>query len=339
MPKRTNKRTILFFGVSLTDMPPIGHRVEYSRIEKVKEAYDKNGAFHLEADFGSTTTHLRRAVEENNPTILHISCHGKLTGEMWLADRKTKGKKKVPVDALAKFIEYHNKTIECVFLNSCYSTSLAEKIKQRVNYVVASSSTIPVTVAIEFAQDFYYRLFAEDDYEESFCYAYNRIEMDSLTKEVYPVLYKNGVQSDLAKKIEDLKAKATVIEEDSQSIEQKRSALRKHSKYGELWKLLQEKRKAFARFAVEDVTRGWDEDEKAFLLLETANIFENVLDSILLEDKIHLVGYVLPATFEKSNYVHSLQELLNRISTYREFPKDGIKILKEYMEYLLDEIG
>jgi len=101
-----------------------------------------------------TPKDLRDALSEVQPHIVHFCGHG--TGTQGLVFETEGGEPQiVSTEALEQLFEIFSDTIECVFLNACYSEEQAGAIAKHINYVIGMNNKVGDRAAVKFARDFY----------------------------------------------------------------------------------------------------------------------------------------------------------------------------------------
>lgn len=129
---------------------------------------------------------LRRALLEYEPHIVHFCGHGEETG---LMVENEQGKATlVSSGALSGLFELFSDSVECVFLNACYSQLQAEAINQHIPYVIGMRQGITDKAAIEFAVGFYDALGAGKSIEEAFKFGRNAIQLYNIPEHLTPIL-------------------------------------------------------------------------------------------------------------------------------------------------------
>ncbi|GAB1543772.1 hypothetical protein NUACC21_64480 [Scytonema sp. NUACC21] len=129
---------------------------------------------------------LYRALLDYQPQIVHFSGHG--VGSDGLALENNSGLVQlVSTQSLAGLFELFKETIECVFLNACYSETQADAIHQHINYVVGMTQTIGDRSAIDFAKGFYDALGAGKSYEFAYKFGCSAIALQGISEWETPV--------------------------------------------------------------------------------------------------------------------------------------------------------
>ncbi len=122
-----------------------------------------------------------------NPSILHYSGHSAVEGIFMFDDKQQ------PVLADVKSIQKifeANKSklkIECLILNSCYSKTQADALKNYTKYIIGTTNAVPDDDALLFSQGFYKGVFNELDYKNAFDGSLAALELndDEETAEIY----------------------------------------------------------------------------------------------------------------------------------------------------------
>ena len=97
---------------------------------------------------------IRRALAEEQPSIVHFCGHGMEDGSLVLEDDSGNHKAVSPF-ALAALFKLHASHVKCVLLNACYSEKSAVAISQHINYTIGMNQPISDKGAIVFAIGFY----------------------------------------------------------------------------------------------------------------------------------------------------------------------------------------
>jgi CHAT domain len=130
---------------------------------------------------------LRRALLETEPSIVHFSGHG--AGTHGLALENNAGKMQlVSTESLAGLFKLHQRAVECILLNACYSEEQAQAIHQHIDCVIGMNNTIKDTAALSFAKGFYEALGSGKSYEEAYKHGCNNIDLNSIPESSVPVI-------------------------------------------------------------------------------------------------------------------------------------------------------
>lgn len=160
---------------------------EVREIQAALERAKRREQFEIITRWAVRVDDLRRALLDHEPQIVHFSGHG--TGSEGLALENNLGQPQlVSTAALARLFKSFKNTIQCVFLNACYSKEQSEAIHQHIDYVVGMNQAIGDQAAIEFAIGFYDALGAGRSIEDSFELGCTAIDLEGIPESSTPVL-------------------------------------------------------------------------------------------------------------------------------------------------------
>lgn len=164
--------------------------------------------FCINSKFAVRLRDLRRAMLDYEPNVVHFCGHGQEDGLMV----ETEGGTAILVnpDALAGLFELFTDTLECVFLNACYSELQTHAITQHIPYVIGMRQAVTDKIALEFAVGFYDALGAGKTVEEAFKFGKNAIQFYNLPESSTPIL-KKGTIRQTQEASEDKKEDETAI--------------------------------------------------------------------------------------------------------------------------------
>ena len=109
---------------------------------------------------------LRRHILDVKPQIVHFCGHGTQQG---LVLEDDSGTAKVALnEVLVDLLRLFSDRIECVLLNACYSSSLADDLVKHLNHVIGMNQAVFDDTAIAFTEGFYDALGAGESYQKAF---------------------------------------------------------------------------------------------------------------------------------------------------------------------------
>ncbi|BCL36189.1 AAA-like domain-containing protein [Nostoc sp. MS1] len=196
-------KTILILSAHPSDGRPLRLDQEVRDIEAGLERSRNREQFQVISKWAVRTQDLRRALLDHNPHIVHFSGHGAGKAGLVLEDETGKGQL-VSTKALAKLFELCKDSIECLFLNSCYSEAQAEEIYQHIDCVVGMNDEIGDVAAREFAIAFYDALGANRSYEDAYEFGCNAVDLQSIPESAIPVLKSRKIRNNQAQIIKPL---------------------------------------------------------------------------------------------------------------------------------------
>ena len=135
---------------------------------------------------------IRRALAEEQPSIVHFCGHGMEDGSLVLEDNSGNHKAVSPF-GLAALFKLHANHVKCVLLNACYSEKAAVAISQHIDYTIGMNQPIGDNGAIVFAVGFYDGLGYEnpdslDIIQRAFEEGLVAIQMEDVSQGQIPVL-------------------------------------------------------------------------------------------------------------------------------------------------------
>ncbi|WP_313887394.1 CHAT domain-containing protein [Nodosilinea sp. LEGE 07088] len=189
------KIKILILSANPKDTDRLRLGQEKREIEEALELAQKRDRFEIVSKDAVRVDDLRRALLKYSPQIVHFSGHGAGTNGIVL-ENDAGNMDFVSTDALSGLFRLFRDTLQCVFLNACYSEIQAEAIHQHINYVVGMNKTIGDRAAIQFAKGFYDALGAGRPIEFAFDMGCAAINLASIPESLTPVMKKRPDISD-----------------------------------------------------------------------------------------------------------------------------------------------
>ncbi|MEM1205086.1 MAG: HEAT repeat domain-containing protein [Acidobacteriota bacterium] len=159
--------TILVLAANPSDTRRLRLDREIRDIEAGLRRSRHREAFELRSVLAPRARDLRRAILDHEPTVLHFCGYGAGDAGIVLDDDDGRAQPMAPAD-LAAFLGLFEETVECVFLNACYATPLAEALAWRIEVVVGMEGEVNDATASEFAVAFYDALGAGKTYGQAF---------------------------------------------------------------------------------------------------------------------------------------------------------------------------
>src|ERR1044072_3658101 len=185
-------RNILLLAANPKGTPPLRLDEELRRITDALERSKKRDEINIQVKTAVTITHIRRAILDHQPEIVHFCGHGAGTDGIACED-ETRQLKLIPTFALANLFELVAAHVKCVILNACYSEFQANEIAKHVECVVGMKYDIGDNTALSFAEGFYDALGVGKAFDECFRFGVNAIQLENIPEDSRPVLKKNGM--------------------------------------------------------------------------------------------------------------------------------------------------
>ncbi|NJO65545.1 MAG: CHAT domain-containing protein [Richelia sp. RM2_1_2] len=190
-PKSNQSHKILILAAI-----PHGLRLD-KEIRSIEEAIRRatnRDLFEIKIRTAIRPADIRRAIAEEQPSIVHFCGHGLEDGSLLLEDDGGNDKPVAP-SALASLFELYSYCVKCVLLNACHSEKPAVAISQHIDYAIGMNNPIQDGAAIEFAKGFYdglgYKISNNQNvFQRAFDEGMVAIEMENLSQVSIPVLKK-----------------------------------------------------------------------------------------------------------------------------------------------------
>lgn len=141
---------------------------------------------------------MQRELRRLKPSIVHFSGHGSGPGGLCCED-KNGNAELISNDTLITLFS-GIPSIECIILNACLSSSQAEVLSGRVQYVIGMGHGISDKAAISFSEGFYRALGEGANLFESFKDGANHVQHCINDEKDTPELWFNGLVATLPKK-------------------------------------------------------------------------------------------------------------------------------------------
>jgi len=161
--------SILFIGAGPEDQDNLKLRTEVRKIkEELERGYDhsRKRVFKFESELAASVKDLTRYILRLKPAILHFSGHG--SGQDGLVFENEQGQSEILPNKAINLLFKSKKYIQCVVLNSCYSSVQAEAISAHGITVIGMNQAIEDQVAIDFSIGFYQALSAGEQFKEAY---------------------------------------------------------------------------------------------------------------------------------------------------------------------------
>jgi WD40 repeat protein len=159
-----------------TDRLRLGEEVR--EIQAALEESPNRNEFEVIPQWEVRVNDLQNILFRFSPRIVHFSGHGDGNNGLILVDRQGQAQM-VSTEALADLFSLFKDTIQCVFLNACYSEIQAEAIHRSIPFVIGMNQRVDDRSAIIFAQGFYRAIGANRPFEEAYEFGCNAIKLQN----------------------------------------------------------------------------------------------------------------------------------------------------------------
>jgi RNA-directed DNA polymerase len=181
------RKKILFLSSEPTDAGALSVNKEYRQIYNELEISKLKEKFLLVNRGTIRPIDFTKEIFKLEPDILHFSGHG--TGKSGLCFEDDDGNAILADgESIYGILESAIGTLECVFLNACFSEEQAKAIAKKSKYVIGMNDSISDTAAIAFSCHFYQALGSGKDIEQSFNIAKAALGIYSNSEKSTPVL-------------------------------------------------------------------------------------------------------------------------------------------------------
>ncbi len=188
-------RKILFLSANPKDADPLRLGEELRKIKDSLALSTDRDQFDLESESAVQIPTITRAMQQQNPEIVHFSGHG--TGEEGIMVEDAVGEAVYfPTNGLNRLFRRFKDKVKCVVLNACFSYEQAEVISKHGIYVVGMNKEVGDEAAINFAVGFYQSLGEGNDYEFAYDIAMINIAAN-LSDANTPELWLDGEKLDI----------------------------------------------------------------------------------------------------------------------------------------------
>ncbi len=180
--------TILFLASNPTDTDALRLDEEARAIQEKIRMSEYRDTLNFETRWAVRTGDLLQAINETNPTIIHFSGHGSMSGNLVLQNPDGTSKLITP-DAISQAIATVSDSVKLVFFNACYSEEQAKSIVNYIDVAIGMSDSIRDDTACVFAAQFYSSLGFGLSVEQAFNQAKAELILESIPGDNIPKLY------------------------------------------------------------------------------------------------------------------------------------------------------
>jgi Caspase domain/CHAT domain len=192
-------KTILVLAANPMNSTRLALDKEISEIEKSLRRSTNRDGFKLVSRLAIGPQDLRQALLEVEPQIIHFCGHGihgsessTVAGESdeggIFLQNETGNAQLVTGKALTSLLSLFDDRLECVILNSCYSSAQADLIKKHIPIVIGMKQAIGDKAAIEFSRGFYDALGAGRTVDKAFEFGRNAIDLENIPEHLTPMI-------------------------------------------------------------------------------------------------------------------------------------------------------
>ncbi|MGB3655130.1 MAG: CHAT domain-containing protein [Rivularia sp. (in: cyanobacteria)] len=175
----------MILAANPTDTSKLRLDVEVREIQAAHRQARNREEIEIISGWAVRVDDLRSAILYHKPNIVHFCGHG-AGDDGLLLENKSGQKQFVSSESLAGLFKLFKNDVECVVMNACYSEVQAEAIHQHINCVIGMNKAIGDKAAIEFATGFYDALTNSRNYQDSFEFGCNAIDLENIPESQTP---------------------------------------------------------------------------------------------------------------------------------------------------------
>lgn len=183
------KRTILVLEANSDDTQPLRLSDEIRIITDACERSRRREEFEIEVRTSVTGCHLRRAILDCKPEIVHVCGHGSGARGMVFESETTSAAQIISTAAVADTFRLSAKygTV-CVVFNVCHSEIQAEQVVKYIPFVIGMRSAISDKAAQKFTEGFYDSVLAGEPFGDCYEWGVNAILSAGIPEHLTPRL-------------------------------------------------------------------------------------------------------------------------------------------------------
>jgi hypothetical protein len=183
----TQIRKILLLTANPKGTFPLRLDEEHRRIKDSLKQSESRNQFDIHVEPAVTIPHIRRALLELKPEIVHFCGHGAGTDGIVCEDDHGQIKL-IPTTALSNLFELVSRHVKCVVLNACFAEIQANEIFKHIEVVVGMKHSIGDEAALRFAEGFYDALFAGNEFVVCHKWGVNAIQLENIPEDLTPII-------------------------------------------------------------------------------------------------------------------------------------------------------
>jgi len=203
------KIIVLFMASNPTDTPQLRLDEEVRSIQETIRKSEHRDSVSLHSRWAVRASDILQAINEENPTIIHFSGHGRDTGELVLQNPDG-SRKLVSKEAITQAISTVSEGVRMVFFNACFSAEQADEITNHIEAAIGMTVSIGDEAACVFASQFYSSIGFGLSLEKAFLQAKAALMLEGIPEENTPELFvRDGLE---AKNIYIVKPSAIMLD-------------------------------------------------------------------------------------------------------------------------------
>jgi hypothetical protein len=183
--KATQPKRILILAANPTGTSKLRLDKEVREIEEAHRKAECREEIIIISKWAVRVDDLQSALLHHKPNIVHFCGHG-AGDDGLILENQNEQQQFVSSESLADLFKLCKDNVECVVMNACYSEVQAEAIHEHINCVIGMNKAIGDNAAINFATGFYQALFNARNYQDSFGFGKNALDLQSIPESQTP---------------------------------------------------------------------------------------------------------------------------------------------------------
>lgn len=187
--------TVLFLASNPITTSRLGLDEEVRSIQEKIRLSEYRDSIRFESRWAVRASDILQAINETNPTIVHFSGHGAVSGELVLQNPDGT-EKLVSQEAITMTNATASDTIRLVVFNACFSQQQAESVVEHIEEAIGMSDSIPDETACVFAAQLYSSIGFGRSLKTSFDQAKAELLLEGISGENIPRVFpRDGIDA------------------------------------------------------------------------------------------------------------------------------------------------
>lgn len=182
------KITVLFLAANPMDTHQLRLDEEARAIQEKIRLSEYRDSIQFESRWATRSSDILQAINETNPTIVHFSGHGAVTGELVLQNPDGSAKF-VSAEAISAAIATASDTIRLIYFNACFSETQAANVVEHVEAAIGTTDSIADETACTFAAQLYSSIGFGHSLKKAFDQAKAELLLEGIPGEDIPQIY------------------------------------------------------------------------------------------------------------------------------------------------------
>jgi len=183
-----DKAIILVLAANPLDTEPLALDEEVRAVDAALRTARLRDQIQLVSHWAVRIEDVIELLLHHQPALLHFSGHGSSQGRIVLAEAGG-GHTELDEGAFAEMVRLAGKTVQCVFLNACYSDTQARLIAEHIPTAIGASDAIEDKAAAAFARTFYLAFASGESVQTAFALARATLQATAPQQVQYLHLY------------------------------------------------------------------------------------------------------------------------------------------------------